>query len=91
MKEIKAYACDYCNKFYKHKSSARMHEKRCFRNPNVRACLTCNKFDNHTMVNEYGEPYCHGYEKTMKRFDFKYGCVRWQLLEIEEEEITEDW
>lgn len=90
MKEIKAYQCDYCDKYYKHKSSARRHEKQCFRNQDNRACLTCGNFDN-LETTEYGEPYCHGYEKSMKRFDFKYGCVRWTPVEIEEEEIVEDW
>ena len=44
MKEIKAYQCDYCKKYYKHKSSAKRHEKICFYNPENRACITCDNF-----------------------------------------------
>ena len=44
MKEIKAYQCDYCNKYYKHKSSAKRHENRCFKNPQNKACLSCGNF-----------------------------------------------
>lgn len=44
MTEIKAYACDYCHKYYKHKSSAIRHEKQCFYNPINKACLSCGNF-----------------------------------------------
>lgn len=41
MKKITAYACSYCGKIYKNKSSAASHEKKCFANPARRACRTC--------------------------------------------------
>jgi len=41
MKEVKAYACSYCEKIYKNKSSAASHEKKCFANPARKACRTC--------------------------------------------------
>lgn len=44
MKEIKAFQCDYCKKYYKHKSSAKRHEDKCFKNPEVKACLSCGNF-----------------------------------------------
>ena len=44
MKEIKAYACDYCPKYYKHKNSAIRHEKQCFHNPIIKACMSCQNF-----------------------------------------------
>lgn len=44
MKEIKAYQCDFCTKYYKHKSSAKRHENICYSNPDNRACLTCGNF-----------------------------------------------
>jgi len=44
MKEIKAFQCDYCDKYYKHKSSAKRHENRCFKNPENKACLSCANF-----------------------------------------------
>ncbi len=45
MKEIKAFQCDFCKKYYKHKSSAKRHEDICYRNPDNRACLTCGNFE----------------------------------------------
>lgn len=44
MKEIKAFQCDCCDKYYKHKSSAKRHENRCFKNPKNKACLSCGNF-----------------------------------------------
>lgn len=44
MKEIKAFACDYCKKIYRHKSSAKRHENRCFYNPKNKACISCGNF-----------------------------------------------
>lgn len=44
MHEIKAYHCDYCKKYYKHKSSAIRHENGCFYNPQNKACLSCKNF-----------------------------------------------
>ena len=44
MREIKAFECDFCNKYYKHKSSVKRHEDRCFKNPQNKACLTCGNF-----------------------------------------------
>ncbi len=44
MKEIKAFQCDYCDRYYKHKSSAKRHENKCFKNPTRKACLTCGNF-----------------------------------------------
>ena len=41
MKEVTRYQCDYCDKIYKHKSSARKHERQCFANPATKACRTC--------------------------------------------------
>ncbi len=39
------YVCDYCGKIYRHKSSASSHEKRCFWNPENRACASCGNQD----------------------------------------------
>ncbi len=41
MNEITAYTCSYCGRVYKIKSSAVRHEKRCFANPEQKACRTC--------------------------------------------------
>lgn len=44
MEEVKAYKPKCCNKAYLHKASARRHEKRCFFNPDNKACVTCKNF-----------------------------------------------
>lgn len=92
MKEIKAFQCDYCNKYYKHKSSAKRHENICYRNPQVKACLTCGNFDN-ARPTMFGGSYCDDYMKEFgtNDFNFKYGCGRWKPIEIKEYEIEEDW
>lgn len=41
MKIITAYACEFCSKVYKNKSSAIRHEKKCYANPANKACRTC--------------------------------------------------
>lgn len=44
MEEIKAYKPKCCQKAYIYKSSAVRHEKKCYKNPDNKACLTCNNF-----------------------------------------------
>lgn len=44
MKEVKAYKPKCCKKAYLLKGSASRHEKTCFRNPDNKACLTCDRF-----------------------------------------------
>lgn len=44
MEEIKAYKPKCCRKAYMCKGSAIRHEKKCFRNPDNKACLTCGNF-----------------------------------------------
>jgi hypothetical protein len=43
MTEISAYSCDFCGKIYRLKKSAKSHEKRCYRNPEMKACAACAK------------------------------------------------
>lgn len=57
MKEIKAFQCDYCNKYYKHKSSAKRHENKCFKNPKNKACLSCRNF-----ITDYETVYVRPYD-----------------------------
>ncbi|PXV88396.1 hypothetical protein C8E03_108123 [Lachnotalea glycerini] len=44
MEEIKAYKPKCCSKAYMTKSGARKHKKKCFKNPDNKACLTCKYF-----------------------------------------------
>ena len=48
MKEIIMFKCDHCNKKYASKNRTRDHEKECWKNPEVKACNTCeyNSYDN---------------------------------------------
>lgn len=41
MEEIKAYQCDYCNKYSISKKYIQAHEKECYHNPITKACATC--------------------------------------------------
>lgn len=41
MKEITAYACDFCKKYSKSKSTIKSHERICFHNPVTKSCATC--------------------------------------------------
>lgn len=48
MDEIKAYKPSCCPKAYIHKGSAIRHEKKCFKNSNNKACLSCGNFKTDT-------------------------------------------
>lgn len=43
-----AYACDYCGKVVKLKSSVKRHEKSCFYNPIKKNCLSCKNYNGKT-------------------------------------------
>ncbi len=95
MKEIKAYQCDYCNKYYKHKSSAKRHEKICFYNPENRACITCDNFKTDYDV-RYN--YCDYDEKSFDTNEewsksFQNHCEHWKHrkpIEINDEEVGDE-
>ena len=38
-----AFQCDFCHKVSKNKNTIRSHEKKCFGNPERKACQTCAK------------------------------------------------
>jgi len=53
--EIKAYLCKHwCGKFYRHKSSAVTHEKRCMWNTARQACASCGLQDEDRRCAVYG-------------------------------------
>lgn len=80
MKEIKAYQCDFCKKYYKHKSSAKRHENICYSNPDNRACLTCGNFvkyyETDLVCKATGKDF--GAEKIIDRQNFQYHCRMWK-------------
>lgn len=61
MEKITAYKPKCCNKAYYSYSGAWHHEKRCFKNPDNKACLSCGNFitDYNTVyvppIAEYGD------------------------------------
>jgi hypothetical protein len=47
--QVTMYECSYCyRRRYSHESSAKQHEKKCFWNPERRACASCDHQDNET-------------------------------------------
>ena len=41
MKTITAYQCEYCEKVYANRDSARHHVRKCYFNPETHSCATC--------------------------------------------------
>ena len=39
--KIEKWECEYCVKEYRTRGGCRVHEKRCFKNPGMRACASC--------------------------------------------------
>lgn len=64
MKEIKAYKCDFCNKYSKSEPYIKNHEKKCYYNATTKSCATCINLGSgdHTymkQLDEGGEIKCH--------------------------------
>ena len=86
MKEIKAYHCDYCNKYSSSKSTMSRHEKRCYHNPVTKACATCSKLYQDRIPDDvidgafYDLPYCKsGIILTHEfRVELKHHCPSWE-------------
>lgn len=51
------FACEFCDRIYRHKSSAVAHEKKCYGNPELRACRSCGysekSIDDNGMEGDY--------------------------------------
>ena len=62
MYEITAYACSFCKKYYKTKATTRKHEKRCFRNPETKSCITCSKDYNCPLQSEKWRTQCNSWK-----------------------------
>lgn len=52
MKKIIAYECDFCGKYLKTKKSIADHEKRCFKNPASKSCITCGNLCKKLFIGE---------------------------------------
>lgn len=88
MKEITAYACDFCKKYSKSKSTIKSHERICFHNPLTKSCATCIYYaqEEHE-TNETGvyqsRPICIKGERLFIETDklkvtLKNNCKLWQ-------------
>lgn len=45
MKKVEAFQCDFCSYTNIKKQNARVHERRCCKNPLNKACATCEYFE----------------------------------------------
>ena len=92
MIEIKAYQCEFCyKKVLKTRSGMLAHEKKCFWNPAIKACMTCeHKEDRDRKINIDGRnyrqeyAYCTKFNRELKKGTLKINCKHWELREPEE-------
>jgi hypothetical protein len=54
MKRIIKYKCDFCKRSYVSKHKAKEHENKCFCNPAVRSCATCDHRDTKVTCDDAG-------------------------------------
>ncbi|MCO6554092.1 MAG: hypothetical protein J6572_03725 [Gilliamella sp.] len=73
MYEIKAYACGYngCKKALRTKQGMKLHESKCFYNPDKKACTTCDYYEN---TNDNKRKCHHGIDISDKP---KNGCNKY--------------
>lgn len=81
-KQIIRYQCEHCRKkAYVSKYDAVKHEKKCFFNPAVRSCVTCDKRGFHP---EYGDCWCAAYQKeVIKKGSPIRDCPSWREVMYE--------
>jgi len=86
MKEVLMFQCDFCEKTYKNKSSAKRHEKECFANPITKSCRTCKWLNGWKWCDEmeYGHYEClEDVKFNLKdngRIVLNNNCNKWELL-----------
>lgn len=94
-RKITAYACKFnCGqRVVTNKNSMKLHETRCFANPETKSCKTCShlKRDSQTYYNPYhgGNPgstdyeipylYCELDEEDSKKFKLKTNCKNYKI------------
>jgi len=95
MKEVKAYQCEFClKKILKTKTAMTAHEKKCFWNPETKACMTCEYKDERSRrIDIDGQDcrqdysYCNKFNHELKRGTLKANCKYWELRELKEWEL----
>jgi hypothetical protein len=87
-KEVTRFKCEHCyKKLYASKYAAIRHEKRCFCNPEVKSCVTCN---NRTYHEDYGDCWCKPYQKeVIKKGNPIRNCPLWELNQFDLEEYED--
>lgn len=98
MREVIAYQCDHCPKYYKHKHNAKRHENSCFFNPETKSCASCAHFidwkdsfedGRGQMVSESGY-YCDHLKSDFEhredgKLDLKTNCEHWRGHDLSNE------
>ena len=78
MIETIMYKCEHCMKVYKHKSSAKSHEKKCYWNTETKSCMTCRRY----IQTNVTDPMKVIGEETMCYFaehnGYNYNCKGWR-------------
>lgn len=95
MNEVKAYECEYCYKKLLHsKAGMASHEKKCFWNPKMRACMTCEHRDerdrtimSNGQISHQEYLYCNKFNHELKRGTLKANCKYWEERELREWEL----
>jgi hypothetical protein len=87
MHTITAYHCDYCQKIYANRDSARLHERRCYYNPATGSCASCAFLD--LLRYKFENGYITDFQVCMRNFDLtgslKTGCEQYHQAEFHEE------
>ena len=87
VRKITAYQCGYCDKYYKHDSSAKRHEKQCFHNPSTQSCATCCFYVDRSINEDFDgdAPICDlgiVFDYTeWGRIRLRTNCDKWKLRE----------
>jgi len=91
MKKVEVWKCDYCPKRLINITQMREHEKRCFRNPETKSCITCknlNSADFDVIENEveFFEHHCSS--GVNLKFGLKTQCRSWDIKENYKKKIS---
>jgi len=80
-KQLTVYECVWCEKRrYVRRGSCLAHERRCFWNPVMHGCITCDH-----LSGDFGKYHCYGYPSpdgihthSEPLLALTYGCLRWR-------------
>ncbi|GAG67661.1 unnamed protein product [marine sediment metagenome] len=95
MKKIKAHQCSYCSFYRISRQPVLKHEKKCFKNPENKACASCkhNTTDYDTIYNRHhgGDPgstdydiaynYCVELDIVLNNYTLKKGCALYSKID----------